>query len=136
MKFDVPGMAMPVLWVWRSSTVIVGSTKEPQVTTMDFCRVFPCCLKNPNLSDNFESNIYYFCLCGFIFCPLFLFFSAIYARIAHFLWIRKVVGAGASAKEQMHRKKKIAIALLGLVLAFFICRVPSWIFVMVSLEIA
>lgn len=58
----------------------------------------------------------------------------LYGRIGHFLWIRTPIGiSGDSYNLQLARKKSIAWALFWLVFWFFFCRMPNWIFVMVTM---
>lgn len=73
-------------------------------------------------------------LCGAIFVPLFIFFTVLYGRIGHFLWIRTPIGTSDDAFNlHLAKKKRIAWALFWLVFWFFFCRMPNWIFVMVTM---
>jgi 7 transmembrane receptor (rhodopsin family) len=122
--------------LWRAHLFIMSGVYEEQPYGVDFCSVFQVCVSNPSYDTSSDSfyYIYHVCLCGAIFCPLFLLFTAIYARIGHFLWVRRVVGGGSGAKQQIKRKKRIALALLGLVVSFFVCRMPNWIFVILAMS--
>lgn len=74
-------------------------------------------------------------LCGAIFVPLFLFFVVLYGRVGHFLWIRTPIGTSSGDTTNLHlaRKRRVAWALFWLVFWFFVCRMPNWIFVMVTM---
>ena len=70
-----------------------------------------------------------------MFIPLFFVFLILYCRIGYFLWLRSPVGSINSSGYQatLARKKQVAVALFWLVFAFFICRMPSWIFIIVTM---
>lgn len=72
-------------------------------------------------------------LCGAIFVPLFFIFVVLYGRIGHFLWVRSPIGTGNVSNVHLAKKKRVAWALFWLIFWFFFCRMPNWIFVMVTM---
>lgn len=128
--------ALPSFWLWTVYEVVLVDAIPDQMFGLDFCTVFSICVTNFELSTSTDSffYIYHACLCGAIFCPLFVLFSVLYARICSFLWNRRAVGDGPSAHQQTKHKKKIAVTLLGLVAVFFVCRMPNWIFVILAMS--
>ena len=127
---------MPAFWLWTVYEVVLVDAVPGQPFGIDFCTVFSICVTNFEVSTSQDSffYIYHACLCGAIFCPLLVLFSALYARICFFLWNRRAVGDGPAAHQQTKHKKKIAMTLLGLVAVLFVCRVPNWIFVILAMS--
>ena len=129
----VSGVAMPCLWLWRISTlIIIDDVPDPEFG-IDFCSSFSTCLFNE------ESRIYHSLLCAAIFVPLLSFFSIAYCKMGHFLWLRKPVHVEVSTQStldrQMSRKKRVATGLFVTMATFIFCRIPIWIYVMVSCSI-
>ncbi|XP_046656389.1 QRFP-like peptide receptor [Daphnia pulicaria] len=126
------GIALPSFWIWRVYYfILVDDIPDPEIG-MDFCSVFPTCNDNSKLGPKVYPA-YHIMLCGAIFVPLFLLFVVLYGRIGHFLWVRSPIGTGDSSNLQLARKKRIAWALFWLVFWFFFCRMPNWIFVVVTM---
>lgn len=126
------GIALPSFWIWRVYYfILVDDIPDPEIG-MDFCSVFPSCNNNTKLGPKIYPA-YHVMLCGAIFVPLFLLFVVLYGRIGHFLWVRSPIGTGDSSNLHLARKKRIAWALFWLVFWFFFCRMPNWIFVIVTM---
>lgn len=129
--FDL-GAAIPCLWQWKVSTLIViDEIPDPEIG-IDFCSSFPVCMYNRNLSLLHRSG-YYTLVGGVVFLPILSFFSIIYCKIGHFLWLRKPIDVESSSlNHRMASKKRVTMTLFLTVATFFFCRIPHWIYTVVS----
>ncbi|XP_042889541.1 substance-K receptor-like [Penaeus japonicus] len=64
-----------------------------------------------------------------IFVPLLVAFLVCYSRLIVFLRHRPAVGAADS--RQSRRKRKVILTVGAIMLTFFVCRLPPWIFLLV-----
>ena len=126
------GISIPCFWLWRVYTFIVIDDVPDSEFGIDFCSSFPMCTYNRDVSQSFSIG-YYNLLCVAVFLPLLSLFIIAYCKIGHFVLMRKPIDLEPSSlNHQMTRKRRISMALSIMVITFFLCRTPSWIYSMVS----
>ncbi|XP_069989692.1 neuropeptide FF receptor 2-like [Penaeus vannamei] len=80
-------------------------------------------------SSSFTVQMYQGFLTCLIFMPLLIVFLVCYARLIAFLRQRPTVGA--ADLRQRGRKRKVLLTVAAIMLTFFVCRLPPWIFLLV-----
>ncbi|KAK2725447.1 hypothetical protein QYM36_000065 [Artemia franciscana] len=122
-------VSAPTIFYWETYEFLVATEKPPYI---DFCGVYRWCAANQRIRQTDPNSLpaYYTSLFVFIFVPLMSVYIVFYVEIIRFLWLRKPVGNNAVGRQ---RKKRIATALFILIAAFCICRMPIWIFILITM---